>query len=137
MHNLPFAAQSLRHVWLFVTPWTAARQASLASTICWSLLKGTSVESGSSLYHPFMPAWAGFATLRFCLCAVPCETPTSLMTQALSIPPPLRVLVWGLEEEQLADFPLIPLRLVSGWGSLVSAPLGEGSLEILVVCECW
>ena len=31
--------QSLSHVWLFVTPWTAALQASLSSTISWSLLK--------------------------------------------------------------------------------------------------
>ena len=29
--------QSLSHVWLFVTPWTAARQASLSFTINWSL----------------------------------------------------------------------------------------------------
>ena len=36
--------QSLNHVQLFVTPWTAARQASLSSTISWSLLKLTSVE---------------------------------------------------------------------------------------------
>ena len=106
MHNLPSVVQSLSHFWLFVTPWTAAHQASLASTISWSLLKGMSVESGGSLCHPFMLAWAGFATLCFCLCAVPCETPTSLMSQAPSlhpqewgreaspgIPPPLGVLV--------------------------------------------
>ena len=31
--------QSLSHVWLFVTPWTAALQASLSSTISHSLLK--------------------------------------------------------------------------------------------------
>ena len=31
--------QSLSHIWLFATPWTAARQAYLASTISWSLLK--------------------------------------------------------------------------------------------------
>ena len=31
--------QSLSRVWLFVTPWTAARQASLSFTISWSLLK--------------------------------------------------------------------------------------------------
>ena len=32
------AVQSLSFVWLFVTPWTAASQASLSSTISWSLL---------------------------------------------------------------------------------------------------
>ena len=31
-------------VWLFATPWTAARQASLSFTISWSLLKLVSIE---------------------------------------------------------------------------------------------
>ena len=37
--------QLLSHVWLFVTPWTAARQASLSFTISQSLLKLLSIES--------------------------------------------------------------------------------------------
>jgi len=37
--------QSLGHVRLFVTPWTAARQASLSLTNSWSLLKLVSIES--------------------------------------------------------------------------------------------
>ena len=37
--------QSLSHVQLFVTPWTAARQASLSSTISLSLLKLMSIDS--------------------------------------------------------------------------------------------
>ena len=36
--------QSLSHVWLFVTPWTAACQASLSITNSWSLLKRMSLE---------------------------------------------------------------------------------------------
>ena len=40
-----FVVQSLSHVQLFVTPWTAARQASLSSTISWSLLKLKTIES--------------------------------------------------------------------------------------------
>ena len=36
--------QSLSHIWLFETQWTAARQASLSFTISWSLLKLTSIE---------------------------------------------------------------------------------------------
>ena len=36
--------QSLSRVHLFVTPWTAARQASLSFTISWSLLKLMSIE---------------------------------------------------------------------------------------------
>ena len=39
------AAQSLSCVWLFATPWTATRQASLSFTISWSLLKLMSIES--------------------------------------------------------------------------------------------
>ena len=39
------SVQSLSHVWLFATPWTAARQASLSSTNSWSLLKLMSIES--------------------------------------------------------------------------------------------
>ena len=37
--------QSLSRVRLFVTPWTAARQASLSFTNSWSLLKLTSIKS--------------------------------------------------------------------------------------------
>ena len=37
--------QTLSHVQLFMTPWTAACQASLFFTISWSLLKLTSIES--------------------------------------------------------------------------------------------
>ena len=36
--------QSLSHIQLFVTPWTAAHQASLSFTISWSLLKLKSIE---------------------------------------------------------------------------------------------
>ena len=44
--SLPVVAvvQSLSHVWLFVTPWTAACQASPSFTISWSLLKLMSIE---------------------------------------------------------------------------------------------
>ena len=37
--------QSLSHVWLFPTPWTAAHQASLSFAICQSLLKFMSIKS--------------------------------------------------------------------------------------------
>ena len=39
------SGQSLSHVQLFATPWTAARQASLSITSSWSLLKLISIES--------------------------------------------------------------------------------------------
>ena len=39
------SVQSLSHVWLFATPWIAARQASLSITNSWSSLKLKSIES--------------------------------------------------------------------------------------------
>ena len=39
------SVQSLSCVWLFVTPWTAAHQASLSITNPWSLLKLMSIKS--------------------------------------------------------------------------------------------
>ena len=46
-HWLFFAAavQSLSHIQVFVTPWTAARQSSLSFTVSRSLLRFTSIES--------------------------------------------------------------------------------------------
>ena len=41
---LLFIVQSLSHVQLLATLWTAAHQVSLSSTICWSLLKLMSIE---------------------------------------------------------------------------------------------
>ena len=51
--------QSLSHVWLFETPWTAARQASLSFTVSRSLFKLMSIESMMPsnhliLCHPFL-----------------------------------------------------------------------------------
>ena len=53
------SVQSLSCVWLFATPWIAARQASLSITNSWSSLKLSSIESviPSShliLCHPFL-----------------------------------------------------------------------------------
>ena len=43
--------QSLSRVWLFVTPWTAVRQATLSFTVSWSLLKLMSMESVMPCHH--------------------------------------------------------------------------------------
>ena len=48
------SVQSLTRVWLFVTPWTAARQASLSITNSRSLLKLTFIESVMSSNHPII-----------------------------------------------------------------------------------
>ena len=45
------SVQSLSHVPIFVTPWTAARQASLSTTDSQSLLKLISIESGMPSNH--------------------------------------------------------------------------------------
>ena len=44
-HTQFSTVQLLSHFWLFVTSWTAARQASLSITDSWSLLKLMSIES--------------------------------------------------------------------------------------------
>ena len=70
------SAQLLSHVWLFATPWTAARQASLSITNSWSLLKRMSTESAMPSNHltlclPFLlhlqsfPASRSFQTNQF------------------------------------------------------------------------
>ena len=62
------SVQSLSHVWLFPTPWTAARQASLFITNSWSLLKLMSIKSVMPsnhliLCHPLLP-FSIFPSLR-------------------------------------------------------------------------
>ena len=61
--------QSLSHVWLFVTPWTAARQASLSITNSRNLLKLMSIESVTPsnyliLCHPFLLPPSIFPSIR-------------------------------------------------------------------------
>ena len=56
----PSSVQSLSHVQLFATPWTAAHQASLSITNFWSLLKLMPIESVMPsnhliLCHPLLP----------------------------------------------------------------------------------
>ena len=66
---MTFSVQSLSRVRLFVTPWTAARQASLSISNSWSLLKLTSIESvmPSSyliLCHPLLLLPSIFPSIR-------------------------------------------------------------------------
>ena len=44
LSSLFVVVQLLSCVWLFLTPWTAARQASLGFTLSWSLLRFMSIE---------------------------------------------------------------------------------------------
>ena len=61
--------QLFSHVWFFVTPWTAACQASLSITNSWSLLKLTFIESVMPsiqliFYHPLLLPPAIFFSIR-------------------------------------------------------------------------
>ena len=63
------SVQSLSCVWLFVTPWTAARQASLSITNSRSLLKLMSIElvmpsNHLILCHPFLLLPSIFPSIR-------------------------------------------------------------------------
>ena len=56
------SVQSLSHVWLFVTPWTAAHQASLSFTISQSLLKLMSFQSLMPSNHLLLPHIVPFSS---------------------------------------------------------------------------
>ena len=63
------SVQSLSHVWLFATPWTVARQASLSITNSQSLLKLMSIESVMPsnhlvLCHPLLLPPSIFPSIR-------------------------------------------------------------------------
>ena len=63
------SVQSLSHVRLFATPWTAAHQASLPITISWSLVKLMSIESVMPsnyliLCHPLLLLLSIFPSIR-------------------------------------------------------------------------
>ena len=68
-HIFSQSVQSLSHVWLFVTPWTAACQASRSITNSWSLLKLMSIESVMPsnrliLCHPLLLLSSIFLSIR-------------------------------------------------------------------------
>ena len=105
MEALPWndfqSVQLLNHVWLFVTPWTAARQASLSITKSWSLPKLMSIESvmPSShliLCHPLLLSPSIFPRvfsneLDFRLNFNRCPGPPPIPSQAcLSLSPTIR-----------------------------------------------
>ena len=64
-----YSVQSVSHVQLFVTPWTAACQASLSTTNSWSLLKLMSIElvmpsNHLILCHPLLLLPSVFPSIR-------------------------------------------------------------------------
>ena len=70
------SVQSLSHVQLFATPWTAAHQASLTITNSWSLLKLMSIESVMPpnhliLCHPLLQWILPVGGSLIALCSLP------------------------------------------------------------------
>ena len=70
LFSLYLVVQSLIHVQLFVTPWTAACQVSMSFTISWSLLKLMSTESVMPsnyliLFGPLLLLPSIFPTISF------------------------------------------------------------------------
>ena len=72
LYLIDSSVQSLSHVRLFVTPWTAAQQASLSITNSLSLLKLTSIESVIPSNHLILssqlqsfPASGSFQIIQF------------------------------------------------------------------------
>ena len=68
-NTVPLSVQSLSHVQLFATPWTAAHQASLSITNSWSLLKVMSIESVMPSNHlilcdPLLVPLSTFPSIR-------------------------------------------------------------------------
>ena len=69
LHNLDVVDQWLSHVWLFPTPWTAARQVPLSLTISWSLLKFMSIDMYVIAYYITISSSA--TPFSFCLQSFP------------------------------------------------------------------
>ena len=61
VENIVAVVQSLSHVQFFATPWTLACQAPLSSTVSWSSLKFTSIESVMLTNHLFLLPSSPFA----------------------------------------------------------------------------
>ena len=96
-----FFVQSLSHVRLFVTPWTAARQASMSITNSWSLPKLMSIESVMPsnhliLCHPplFLPSIFPSIRVFSCESALPIRWP-KYWSFSFSISPSLRLSILG------------------------------------------
>ena len=103
------SVQLLGHVWLFVTPWTAACQASLVFTIFQSLLKLMSIESVmpsniSSSVVPFsshlqsLPASGSFQMSQFFASggrSIGVSASTSVLSMNIQDWFPLDGLVWS------------------------------------------
>ena len=98
------SVQSLSHVQLFATPWTAACQASLAFIICWSLLKLKSIESAILHNHlilcrPFSSCPQSFpASGSFLMSWLFASGDWSIRALASASVPPMNIQDWFLSD---------------------------------------
>ena len=106
--------QSLGHVWLFATPWTAARQASLSITNTHSLIKLTSIKlvmpsNHLMLCHPLLLLPSIFPSIRaFSSETVLCIRWPKYWSFSLSISPSNRIFRTDFLWDGLVGFPCSP-----------------------------
>ena len=111
--------QSLSRVWLFVTSWTAAHQASLSITNSWSLLKLMSIESVMPSNHLilcrplFLPPSIFLASGSFPMSQFFASSSQSIGVSASASVLPINIQDW------------FPLEW-TGWVSLQSKGLSRG-----------
>ena len=97
----PISVQFLSHIRLFVTPWTAARQASLSITNSWSLHKLISIELVMPSNHvifccPLLRLPSFFPTIRgFSNESVLCIRWPRYWSFSFSISPPMNIQDWS------------------------------------------
>ena len=113
------SVQLLSCVWLFLTPWTAAHQASLSITNSQSLLKLTSIESVMPsnhliLYHPLLLSPSIFPSIR----SFPMSQFFALGGQRIGVSASISVLPMNIQDW----FPL-------GWTGWISL-LSKGLLRV-------
>ena len=100
-HHWAFSSvQSLSRVWLFATPWTAARQASLSITNSRSSFKLTSIKS-------VMPSSISSSVVPFSSC------PQSL--PASESFPMSQLFAWGGQSTGVSASASFPLKKSQGW----------------------
>ena len=114
--NITAVVQSLSHVPLFVTSWTAAHQASLFFTVSWNLLKLMSIESVMPYNH-------------LILCCPLSSCPQSFPALG-SFPVSHLFASGGQSIEASASTPVFPMN-IQGW-----FPLGLTGLNSLLSKGC-
>ena len=134
--NVISSVQSLSHVRLFATPWTAACQASLSIINSWSLLKLMSIASVMPsnrlfLCHPLSPPPSIFPSIRvFTNELVLCIRWPKYWSFSFSISP-------SNEYSGLISFRMDWLDLLAVQGALKSLPQHRSSKESIIWCSAF